>query len=306
VSAHPRPPAAALATGLLEAPGRFLAAVGAEGYVESAVVVVGLPMDTTTSFRPGARFGPAAIREASIGLEEYSPTLDAALAPGELCDLGDVSLPFGNVPEQLGRIRRVAEAVWNDGKFLVGLGGEHLATLPLVQAAAAALPGLEVIHLDAHTDLRDDYLGERLSHATVMRRVAEEVGAGRLWQFGVRSGTREEFRFARHLYADFGGLGEALASLGDRPLYLSVDIDVADPAYAPGTGAPEPGGPSALQVLDAVRAVAGRRLVAMDVMEVAPALDPSGRTAALAAKLVREAILARKAPAQRGVGGDVG
>lgn len=281
--------------GVLDVPGRFLAAGGPEAYAEASVVLVGLPMDATVTFRPGARFGPAAIREASVGLEEYSPVLDAQLMPGEVCDLGDVVLPFADVAGALERIRAVARGVCADRKFLVGLGGEHLATLPLVQAAAAALPGLEVIHLDAHADLRAEYLGDRLSHATVMRRVAEEVGAERLWQFGIRSGTREEFAFARHLSPDLTALPAVLERLGDRPLYLTVDIDVVDPAFAPGTGTPEPGGPSAADVLEAVRAVARRRLVAMDVMEVAPALDPSGRTAALAAKLVREAILARRA-----------
>lgn len=279
--------------GMLDVPGRFLAAGGEAAYEEASVVLLGLPLDTTTTFRPGTRFGPSAIREASIGLEHYSPVLDAEFTPGDLCDLGDVAIPFGNAAESLARIRLVAERIWRDEKFLVGLGGEHLATLPLVQAAAGACPGLEVLHFDAHTDLREDYLGERLSHASVMRRVAEEVGAGRLWQFGIRSGTREEFRFARHLYADLDAVGAVLDTLGDRPLYLSVDIDVADPAYAPGTGAPEPGGATSSDLLAAVRAVAARRLVAMDVMEVAPALDPSGRTAILAAKLVREAILAR-------------
>lgn len=264
------------------------------------MVILGLPLDTTTTFRPGTRFGPGAIREASIGLESYSPVLDLEFAPGELCDLGDVAIPFGNAATALASIRAVAERVWQDHKFLVGLGGEHLATLPLVEAAASAVPGLEVVHFDAHTDLRQDYMGERLSHASVMRRVAETVGPERLWQFGIRSGTREEFRFARHLCGDLSGLEACLGALSDRPLYLSVDIDVADPAYAPGTGAPEPGGPTAREVVDAVRRVAGQRLVAMDVMEVSPALDKSGRTASLAAKLVREAILARRAGASEG------
>lgn len=282
-----------LPAGAIDVPGRFLEAVGPEGYGEATVVLLGLPLDTTTTFRPGTRFGPTAIREASIGLETYSPVLDREIAPGEICDLGDVAVPFGNAAAALDAIRAVAERVWQDHKFLVGLGGEHLATLPLVEAAAAAVPGLEVLHFDAHTDLRADYMGERLSHATVMRRVAERVGAERLWQFGIRSGTREEFRLARHLHGDLSALEACLAALRDRPLYLSVDIDVADPAYAPGTGVPEPGGPTAAEVIDAVRRVAGQRLVAMDVMEVAPALDASGRTASLAAKLVREAILAR-------------
>lgn len=288
-----REPAPPFAPGALDAPGRFLGASGVEGYAEARVVLVGVPLDTTTTFRPGTRFGPGAIREASIGLETYSPVFDRELQTGEIADLGDVSMPFGDTAASLAAIRAVADRIWREPRFVVGLGGEHLATLPLVEAVAAAVPGLEVLHFDAHTDLREDYMGVRLSHATVMRRVAEVVGPERLWQFGIRSGTREEFRFARHLHGGLEPLDTCLGTLTDRPLYLSVDIDVADPAYAPGTGTPEPGGPTAAELLDAVRKVARGRLVAMDVMEVSPALDASGRTAILAAKLVREAILAR-------------
>lgn len=286
-----------------DTPGRFLAAEGPEGYAACRNVIVGLPMDTTTSFRPGARFGPGGVREASWGLETYSPEVEAELAPGDLCDLGDVSLPFGNVPEQLRRIRTVADRVTADGKRLVGLGGEHLATLPLVEAVLARHPDVVVVHFDAHTDLRDTYLGESLSHATVLRRVAERVTPQRLWQFGIRSGTREEFRYARHLWSDFATLEAALAEIGNLPIYLTVDIDVVDPAFAPGTGAPEPGGPDSRTVLHAVRAVARRNVVAFDVMEVAPGLDPSGRTAALAAKIVRDVLVAT---ARRGADSDVG
>lgn len=281
----------ALPDGTIDTPGRFLEACGPDTYETARDVLIGLPMDTTTSFRPGARFGPGAVREASWGLETYSPVLDRELRPGTLCDLGDVALPFGNVPEQLRRILTVADRILGDGKRPVAVGGEHLATLPMVEATKAIYPDLAVVHFDAHTDLRDTYLGERLSHATVLRRVAEAVSAESLWQFGIRSGTAEEFRYARHLYPDFSALGEALRGLGDRPLYLTVDIDVADPAFAPGTGAPEPGGPDSRTVLEAVRAVAARRVVALDVMEVAPLLDPSARTAILAAKLIREAVL---------------
>jgi agmatinase len=288
-----------LPKGTLDTPGRFLAAEGPEGYAACRNVLVGLPMDTTTSFRPGARFGPGGVREASWGLETYSPDCDAEFGPDDLCDLGDVSLPFGNVAEQLHRSRAVADRVTEDGKRLVGLGGEHLATLPLVEAVLARHPDLVVVHFDAHTDLRDTYLGEKLSHATVLRRVAERVSPERLWQFGIRSGTPEEFRYARHLWSDFARLAAALAEIGSLPIYLTVDIDVVDPAFAPGTGAPEPGGPDSRTVLDAVRAVARRNVVAFDVMEVAPGLDPSGRTAAVAAKIVREVLLAA-----RGTGAD--
>lgn len=280
-----------LPAGTLDAPGRFLEATGPEGYAASRACLIGLPMDTTTSFRPGARFGPSAVREASQGLETYSPVLERDLRSGDLCDLGDVSLPFGNVPEQLRRIRTVADRIFADGKRPVALGGEHLATLPMVEAAKAVYPDLVVVHFDAHTDLRDTYLGEKLSHATVLRRVAEMVGPENLWQFGIRSGTAEEFRYARHLFPDFTALAASLRAVAGRPIYFTVDIDVADPAYAPGTGAPEPGGPDSMQVLAAVRTVASQRMIALDVMEVAPLLDPTARTAILAAKLVREALL---------------
>ncbi len=287
-----------LPEGTLESPGRFLEASGPEGYDRAENVLIGLPMDTTTSFRPGARFGPSAIREASWGLETWSPVLRRALAVGDLADLGDVALPFGNVPEQMRRIRVVAERIFADQKRPVALGGEHLATLPMVEAAKAAYADLAVVHLDAHTDLRDTYLGERFSHATVLRRVAETVGPEHLWQFGIRSGTAEEVHYARHLYDDFAALAEALRAIGDRPIYFTLDIDVVDPAFAPGTGAPEPGGPDSRQVLAAVREVAARRMVAFDVMEVAPLLDPTARTAILAAKLVREALLAGPYPGE--------
>jgi agmatinase len=187
-----------------------------------------------------------------------------------------------------------------EGQGLVALGGEHLATLPLVEVVAKRHPQLIVVQLDAHTDLRDTYLGERLSHATVLRRVAEQVGIERVWQYGVRSGTQEEFSFARHLYGELPTGGAPLPP-ADAPVYLTVDIDVADPAYAPGTGAPEPGGPTAREVLQAVRRLAvERQVVALDVMEVSPGWDPAGITASLAAKVVREVLIARRRAGEGG------
>ncbi len=280
-------------------------------YAGARVVLFGVPMDFTTSFRAGTRLGPTRIREASYGLEEYSLALGADLGDVPFYDLGDLVLPLGNVNASLDRTRRLAKKVLADGKVPFALGGEHLVTLPLVEAAAERHPDLVVVQLDAHADLRDTYLGERFSHATVMRRVVEVVGAGKVFQVGVRSATRSEAQYARAKTRFFpeevlGPLEEVLPCLAGRPVYFTLDIDVVDPAFAPGTGAPEPGGPGPREVIQAVRELAsvasaastpgapGRsfQVVGLDLVEVSPPYDTGEITVILAAKLVREALLA--------------
>lgn len=274
--------------------GRFMGA--APVYDDCKLAIIGAPMDFTTSFRPGARYGPVEIRNVSEGLEEYSPDLDMDLAERNFFDAGDVLLPLGNVTASLKRIGEAAGAVLKDGKKLLVLGGEHLVTLPVVEQAVRLYPELVVLHFDAHADLRDHYLGEKFSHATVMRRVVELVGGNKVYQLGIRSGTREEFQWAKdntHLfpYEVLGPLEEIKQQIKGLPVYVTLDIDVVDPAYAPGTGTPEPGGCSAREILKALHSLAGLNVVAMDVVEVCPVLDSSQITAILAAKLVREAIL---------------
>ncbi|ADU52417.1 agmatinase [Thermaerobacter marianensis DSM 12885] len=288
------------APGLWERPGRFMAAEA--GYDAARWVLAGAPLELTVSYRAGTRWGPARIREASYALETYSPDLDRDLEEQAIHDAGDVALPLGNLGQSLARIEAALRRPLADGKALLVLGGEHLVTLAAVNAALDRYPDLVVVQLDAHTDLRDRYLGEPYSHATVMRRVLDLVGPGRLWQLGPRSGLREEFELARRegrFFRDVGEGAEALAAelagpLRGVPVYLTVDIDVLDPAVAPGTGTPEPGGPDFATVQRAIYTLAraGARVVAADVVETAPPLDPSGRTEIVAAKLVREILLA--------------
>ncbi|MFQ5896392.1 MAG: agmatinase [Nitrospinota bacterium] len=274
---------------------RFL---GAEASFEEArVVILGCPFDATASFRPGARFGPGAIRVASDSLETYSPALDADLEGRALCDLGDLELPHGEKGEALERIGRAAAEVLAAGKVPFALGGEHLISLPLVEQAAARHDDLALLQWDAHCDLREEYLGERLSHTTVMRRASEWLREGSLFQFGVRSGTREEFELARRwgslrpLSAE--AVEEVLRATGERALYLTLDLDALDPASLPGTGTPEPGGVSFGELAAAIAALrgTGERLVGVDVVELCPPHDPSGTSAVVAAKAVREILL---------------
>jgi agmatinase len=267
-----------------------------EDYEQAELVIVGAPMDLTVSYRPGTRQGPHAIRQASHGLEEYSVDLDRELASYSYYDAGDVVLPFGAVKENLRRISLVTAGILAGGKKPVILGGEHLISCAVIKEVAGKYPGLTVVHFDAHADLRDEFLGEHFSHATVMRRVVETIGGKNLYQFGIRSGARDEFEFARsntNICMDrvVEPLMENLPRLKGRPVYISLDIDVVDPSYAPGTGTPEPGGCSAREIIKAVHLLGELDIVGLDLVEVSPLYDPSERTALLAAKLVREAIM---------------
>jgi len=268
-----------------------------EDYDQAQAVIIGLPMDYTVSLRPGTRFGPQAIRNSSIGLELYSPYQDKSLEYLAYYDSGDLELPFGNTVESLKRMEDVARKVFTAQKFPLFLGGEHLVSLPLIKACVDNYPELVVFHFDAHTDLRETFFGEENSHATVMRKVAGLLKEKSLYQFGIRSGIKEEFEYAKentHLYLDeiFPALDQAVSTVKGKPVYISLDIDVLDPAYAPGTGTPEPGGCISREIFQAILAMKDLNVVGMDLVEVAPAYDHSERTAILAAKIVREALIA--------------
>lgn len=273
----------------------------AESYEQSELVIIGAPMDLTVSFRPGARFAPQQIRRVSQGLEEYSVYLDKDLADYRYYDAGDVSLPYGNVLESLSRIGKVVSQILRDGKFPLVLGGEHLISLAVLKEVIKLYPDLAVVVFDAHADLRNEYLGEEYSHATVMRRVVEITGGENLYQFGIRSGVREEFVFARkntNMCVDdiIVSLQEVIPRLKGRPVYVSLDIDVVDPAYAPGTGTAEPGGCTSGEILKAVHLLGALNVVGFDLVEVCPVYDIAEQTALLAAKLVREAIISFARP----------
>ena len=263
----------------------------------SRIVLFGAPFDSTTSFRPGARFGSAAIRHESFGLETYSPYQDRDLEDASVFDSGDLELCFGSSEAALSAIEERAAAILSDGKLPLLLGGEHLVTLGALRAALKQYPDLHIIHFDAHTDLRDDYLGARLSHACVIRRCHDLLGDGRIHQFCIRSGLREEFRFARahtdlHPFS-FEGLEKVVQDLvrEDIPVYFTIDLDCLDPAAFPGTGTPEAGGVFFPSLLHAMLTVCTARVIAADVNELAPMLDASGASTALACKVVRELLL---------------
>lgn len=273
--------------------------IGCESsFEEASIVLYGAPFDSTTSFRPGARFGPAAMRHESFGLETYSPYQDRDLMDISVFDSGDLELCFGSSEMALADIEKRAEEILEADKFPLLLGGEHLVTLAAVRAVAAKYPDLHIIHFDAHADLRDDYLGARLSHACVLRRCHDFLGDGRIHQFCIRSGEKEEFRFAAQ-HTDFhplsfDGLEETVRELKEKnvPIYFTIDLDCLDPAAFPGTGTPEAGGVTFLELLEAIRTVAQANVVGADVNELAPMLDASGVSTATACKVLRELLLA--------------
>ena len=267
-------------------------------YSNADVVLFGAPYDSTTSFRPGTRFGPAAIRSESFGIETYSPYQDCDLEDIRVHDAGDLELPFGAPDRALEMIEAQAAAILADGKKPFLLGGEHLVSLGVVRATAKRFPDLRIIHFDAHADLREDYLGVRLSHACVIRRCHDLLGDGRIWQFGIRSGTREEFAFMQegHVVTEPFTLNTLpnVSFPEGTPVYLTVDLDVIDPSEFPGTGTQEAGGVRFTELLAALCDVLKRfNVVALDNVELSPPIDPTGRSTALACKLLREELLAQ-------------
>lgn len=266
-------------------------------YEEAGVVLFGAPFDSTTSYRPGTRFGSAAIRRESYGLESFSPYQERDLLDCRIFDSGDIELPFGNPTRALSMIEERAATILQDGKLPFLTGGEHLVTLGAFSAVYDRYPDVHILHFDAHADLRQEYLGSELSHACVLRRCWEKTGDGKIHQFGIRSGDRDEFLWGKdhvetHRFT-LDTLEETVARLGDVPVYLTVDLDVLDPSVFPGTGTPEPGGVSFDDLRRAVTLVCSRaHVVGCDVNELSPPYDPSGISTAAACKIVREMLLA--------------
>lgn len=264
-------------------------------YETAKVVLFGVPFDGTTSFRPGTRFGPSAIRNESFGIETYSPYCDRDLTDYEIFDGGDLELPFGNTEKVLEMTQNYAAQILADGKRFVMLGGEHLVTLGAVRAIVERYPDVHILHFDAHTDLRTDYLGETLSHSTVIRQVWNLVGDGRIHQFGIRSGEKYEFAFAgKHTNLhkfDLQGFSETIAQLKGKPVYVTLDLDVLDPSVFCGTGTPEAGGITFKELLEAVLQLNQLDIVGCDINELSPHYDQSGSSTAVACKITREILL---------------
>ena len=271
-----------------------------KAFEEAKVVLFGAPYDSTTSFRPGTRFGPNAMRMESFGIETYSMLCDRDLVDETSAfDSGDIELPFGNQEKTLAMIEECAAEILTADKIPFLLGGEHLVTLGSVRAVAKKYPNLHILHFDAHADLREDYLGNPLSHACVLRRCHDLLGDNRIFQFGIRSGTREERQFMRdghvttELFSDTT-LDAVISKLAANsvPVYLTVDMDVLDPSEFPGTGTQEAGGFRYPQLVEDIRKICSKlHVVALDNVELNPGLDPSGRSTALACKFLREELL---------------
>ena len=266
-------------------------------YEDARIVLFGAPFDSTTSYRPGTRFASNAIRNESYGIETYSPYLDKDLEDYHYYfDSGDIELPMGSNEMALQSIYERTKTIIQDGKLPLMIGGEHLVTLGAFKAIFEQYPDVEIIHFDAHTDLRGDYLGVKLSHACVIRRCYELVGDQKIHQFGIRSGMREEFLFAKehcdlHKFS-FDGLEEVVESLKGKKIYFTIDLDVLDPSYFPGTGTPEYGGVTFKELQQAIHTVISQLdIVGMDMNELSPMLDASGASTALVCKLVRESLL---------------
>lgn len=267
-------------------------------YEEAQIIMFGAPFDSTTSYRPGARFGSAAIRHESYGLETYSPYLDRALEDIKVFDSGDLELPMGSAEMALNDISKHTAKIIEDGKLPLMIGGEHLVTLGAFREIHKRYPDVQIIHFDAHADLRDEYLGVHLSHACVMRRCHDLIGDDRIHQFGIRSGDREEWIFARQghtfmhpfVLSDIEYVTDGIGK--NTPVYFTIDLDVLDASVLPGTGTPEAGGVSFNELRDAIVTVCKNlNVVGCDVVELAPTLDASGASTATACKVVRELLL---------------
>lgn len=264
-------------------------------YNQAKTVIFGAPFDSTTSYRPGTRFASQHIRNESYGIETYSPYLDKDLADISVFDGGDLELCFGNPEKALQDIEDMTTQILNDGKLPLMIGGEHLVTLGSVRAVAKKYPDLHIIHFDAHADLREDYLGQKLSHASVIRRCHDIVGDGKIYQFGIRSGDRTEFQWAKnHTYMNkfnFNTLEDICKTLEGKPIYFTLDLDVLDPSVFCGTGTPEADGVSYRELINAIIEVTKLNIVGLDMNELSPPYDQGGSSTALACKLLREILL---------------
>ena len=257
------------------------------------VALFGVPYDGTTSFRPGTRFGPAAIREVSTGLETYCPQLDRDLEDLAYADIGAVEIPYGDPEPVVDAVCHATSTVLAAGMKPLMLGGEHSISSGAVAAVAKQHPDLVLVQLDAHADLRHEWLGARHSHACAMRRSLEVLPSQQLMQIAIRSGTRDEFKELQSSgrLISVQDIPNRMSELRGRPIYLTVDLDWFDPAVMPGTGTPEPGGFIWNDFAAVINELCHHRLMGADVVELAPQLDPSGISSILAAKVTRSLLL---------------
>jgi agmatinase len=265
-------------------------------FSESTAIILGCPFDGSASFRSGARFGPSEIRKASWGIETYSPYFGRDLSQLTVHDMGDLELPLGEKKMSLDLIRKALRKILSEKKFPILLGGDHLITLPVVEEVLRIHPHLCLLQIDAHADLREDYLGDALSHSTVMKRVADRLGEGRLFQIGIRSGIEEEFELARRMKSivplDQDSLRSMVKRIRNKPVYITLDLDVIDPSLLPGVGTPEPGGLTFQGFLSLLKEIQSLRVIGFDMVELTPDYDPTRISSITASVILREMILA--------------
>ena len=259
-------------------------------YDSADIVMLGLPFDGTVSYRPGSRFAPEQIRLASWGLEEYSPYFDKDLADVNFHDVGDLEFPLGNTYKTLDQIEENVEQIYKDRKRVFGIGGEHLVTLPEVKAVSKFYDDLAIVHFDAHTDLREEYMGEEMSHSAVIRHISKFVNPNNIKQIGIRSGMKEEWEFMeKHntLCKQYNDLD----SLKGKKVFITVDLDCLDTSIMPGTGTPEVGGMTFNELVGWFKYLKDFDIVGADVVELAPDYDASGASTAVATKVIRELLM---------------
>jgi len=284
-----------LKEGKITIPKEFMGSL--KRYENAKSIIVGVPMDFTSSFRPGSRFAPRRIREVSYGLEEYSIYLDKNINECNFYDTGDLDIPFGDVEKSLKTVENAALEIISDKKLPVFAGGEHLISLPVIKALYKKYGNeLMILQFDAHFDLRNDYLGMKNSHASVIRRICDFMPGKNIYQFGIRSGEKSEFEFAKkntniYMFNVLQPLKKIISNIIDKPVYVTIDIDVMDPAYAGGTGTPEPGGITSKEFFEAVYLLKDLNIAGFDIVEVCPPCDISDSTAVLAAKIIREMLI---------------
>lgn len=259
-------------------------------YKSSDIVILGMPFDGTVSYRPGSRFAPEMIRLASWGLETYSPYFETDLEEVNFHDIGDLEFPLGNTCKSLELIKENVEQIYTDKKKVLGIGGEHLITLPTIQALSKFYKDITVVHFDAHTDLRKEYLGEELSHSAVMYHIGKLIGFENIKQIGIRSGMKEEFDLMKK-YKTKLDFPEQLSKLKNKNIFVSIDLDVLDPSIMSGTGTPEAGGLTFNELMEWIKELKGLNIIGADVVELAPDYDASGVSTAVAAKVIRELLM---------------
>ncbi len=252
-----------------------------------ASILLGCPLDATSCFRAGTRFAPESIRKASWTLETYSPYLKADLDEIAFHDAGSLELRQGDLSFSLEAIEAAVAEIGQNGSKPLLLGGEHLITYPALKALKGRFEGIQIVHFDAHCDLRNEYEGQRLSHATVMKRVSD-LGGSKVFSIGIRSGTRQEFEEVLLV-----GSPQLLAArlAREKPIYVTFDMDVLDPSCAPGVTTPEPGGLSFNEVMEYFSVLKGKDIIGADIVELSPDYDTTLVSSISAAKIAREMLM---------------